>query len=127
MEDFATDTSVKQTVEHFYAQGAPLASVCHGPACLVLATKPSGEALIKGHRFTCFTDEEETTVGSAEKVPFLLESRLRALGGITVKERPFMPNVVIEGALITGQNPASSIPVAEAVISQLRHRLATAA
>lgn len=120
MADFPTSMNVKQVVEAFYAAGKPVSSVCHGPACLVAATKPSGEPLIAGHRFTCFSDVEENTVGLDKQVPFLLESRLKHLGGSAVIAAPFAPNVVVDKNLITGQNPASAIPTAEAVIHQLR-------
>ncbi len=120
MADFPTSANVKHVVESFYQAGKPVSSVCHGPACLVAATKPNGEALIKGHRFTCFTDAEETFVGLANVVPFMLESRLREQGGNAVCATNFASNVVVDNHLITGQNPASSIPVAEAVIHQLR-------
>jgi putative intracellular protease/amidase len=120
MEDFPTSANVKHLVETFYAAHKPVSSVCHGPACLVAATKPNGEALIHGHRFTCFTDEEETIVGLADTVPFMLETRLRAQGGIASTAAPFATNVVVDGHVITGQNPASAIPVAESVIHQLR-------
>ena len=120
MADFPNDAAVISIVEHFYAAGKPLASVCHGPACLVGAKKPNGEPLVKGHRFTCFTDDEETSVGLADVVPFLLESQLRAQGGKCVNELPFQSNVVTDGNLITGQNTQSSIPTAEHVIHQLR-------
>ena len=122
MEDFPKDASVRVLVEKFYAAGKPVASVCHGPACLVSATKPNGEPLIAGHRFTCFTDAEETAVGLAANVPFLLESRLAQLGGTVHRNAPFVPNVVVDGCLMTGQNTASSIPLAEAVIHQLRQQ-----
>jgi putative intracellular protease/amidase len=120
MEDFPTNANVKHMVESFYAADKPVSSVCHGSACLVAATKPNGEALIKGHRFTCFTDEEETLVGLEKTVPFMLESRLSSLGGKAYTATPFSANLVVDGHLITGQNPASAIPVAEAVIHQLR-------
>lgn len=122
MEDFPVDASVKQTVEAFYAAQKPLAAVCHGPACLVNAQKPNGTPLIAGHAFACFTDEEETLVGLDTQVPFMLESRLSALGGVARRALPFAPQRVVDGLLITGQNPASAIPVAEAVIHQLRMR-----
>lgn len=120
MHDFPMDASVKTMIETFYAAGKPVASVCHGPACLVSATKPTGEPMVKGHRFTCFTDEEETTVGLEKLVPFLLQSRLSEQGGLAETAPPFVMNVVVDGNLVTGQNPASAIPVAEAVIHQLR-------
>ena len=120
MEDFPTDASVKHMVETFYAHGKPVSAVCHGPACLVNAVKGHGESLVNGHDFTCFTDEEETIVGLAAIVPFMLESRLSAQGGHAVCAAPFSANAVISGHLITGQNPASAIPVAESVIHHLR-------
>lgn len=122
MEDFPVDANVRKTVETFYAAHKPLAAVCHGPACLVNAKKPNGDALIAGHAFACFTDEEETMVGLHTQVPFMLESRLTALGGTVTRGLPFTAQVVNDGTLITGQNPASAIPVAEAVIHQLRMR-----
>lgn len=120
MEDFPTDLSVKAAIETMYAAGKPVSAVCHGPACLVNAIKPNGEPMVKDHRFTCFTDEEETSVGLEKLVPFLLETRLNEQGGTSVSHAPFKGNVVVDGNLITGQNPASAIPVAEAVIHQLR-------
>jgi putative intracellular protease/amidase len=122
MADFPTDASVKAAIEAFYAAGKPVASVCHGPACLVNAEKPDGRAMVAGHRFTCFTDEEETIVGLAAVVPFLLETRLSEQGGIASRAAAFSANAVVDGILITGQNPASAIPVAEAVIHQLRQK-----
>ncbi len=120
MEDFANDASVKVAVEAFYHAGKPVGLVCHGPAALVNATKKSGEPLVKGKRFTCFTNEEEAAVGLTDAVPFALETRLRMQGGIMQPAAAFESHAVADGLLITGQNPASSIPVAEAMIHQLR-------
>ena len=61
-----------------------------------------------------FTDEEEEAVGLTDVVPFLLEDVLKQLGGKFSKTEPFKPHVVREGLVITGQNPASSEPAAEA-------------
>ena len=124
MEDFPKDASVKAVVEMFCRAGKPIVSVCHGPACLVNAVTPRGEPVVKGHRFTCFTDAEERSIGADAHVPFLLESRLAEQGGKAENQPPFQPNVVVDGLLITGQNPASSIPAAEALIHQLRQKLA---
>lgn len=123
MEDFPTDASVKAMIEAFYAANKPVSAVCHGPACFVMANKPNGEAMMKGHRFTCFSDEEETLVGLEKIAPFMLESRLREQGGTAVIAAPFSANMVVDAQVITGQNPASAIAVAEAVIHQLRTRV----
>lgn len=117
MDDFATDTSVRAVAEHFFAQGKTVSAVCHGPAAL--AQLP---ARVKGRRLTCFTNEEETLIELHERVPFLLESRLREQGATFSHAAPFTAHVVVDGNLVTGQNPPSSIPVAEAVIHQLRQR-----
>lgn len=127
MEDFVNDKSVSGTVEAFYGTGKPVASVCHGPAALVNATNMRGEPVVKNHNFTCFTNEEERTVGADKYVPFMLESRLSEQGGKAITALPFAANVVVSGQLITGQNPASSIPAAESMIHLLRARLAKAA
>jgi putative intracellular protease/amidase len=124
MEDFPTDASVKTIVESFYRSGKPVASVCHGPACLVAATNLRGEPIISGHHFTCFSDAEERSIGADAHVPFLLESTLTALGGKPDHAAMFAANIVVDRHLITGQNPASSIPVAEAIIQQLRQKIA---
>ena len=123
MEDFPADAHVKAAVEQFYATGKPVASVCHAPACLVNATKPNGETLIKGHRFTCFSDAEEALIGLEKMVPFLLESRLTEQGGKASVAEPFTSNMVADAPLFTGQNPASAIPLAEAVIHHLRMQM----
>ena len=68
----------------------------------------------------CFgTDEEEAAVGLTRVVPFALESRMRALGGAFEKGANWQPHAVRDGRLITGQNPASSAPVADLVLAAL--------
>lgn len=124
MEDLPHDVNVIALVEQFFAAGKPVASVCHGPACLVNAKNPKGGPIISGKRFTCFTDAEETHIGVDKFVPFMLESRLKEQGGTSHNKGLFEANVVTDGNLITGQNPASSIATAEAVIYQVRQKLA---
>lgn len=120
MDDF-TSEAVAATAEYFFARGKTISAVCHGPAALVNARNGKGEPLVKGRRLTAFTDEEERLVALERHVPFLLESRLRELGGTFSNAAAFQSHVVVDGNLVTGQNPASSIPVAEAVIHQLRN------
>lgn len=122
MNDFATDASVKDAVAQAWAMDKTLAAVCHGPAALSEVRNGAGQCLLAGRQFTCFTDEEERLVELDRYVPFLLESRLVEQGGTPRNAEAFQPNVVVDGTLVTGQNPASSIPVAEAVIHQLRQK-----
>lgn len=124
MDDFASDASVAEAVEAFQRAGKPVSAVCHGPACLVQAKAADGQPLIKGKRLCCFTDMEETMIGLEKMVPFLLESKLRELGAIINAGPDFEPHVIIDGRLVTGQNPASSRPVADAVLALLQEAAA---
>ena len=124
MEDFPRDAAVKAIVEAFYRAGKQVASVCHGPACLMQATNGRGEPIVSGHRFTCFSNAEERLIDKESEVPFLLESTLAAQGGSPSFAAPFTAHVVVDRQLITGQNPASCIPMAETMIYQLRQRMA---
>lgn len=107
-------------IQNFWQQGKPVAAVCHAPAVLVNAKDVSGEPLVKGKRVSGFTNTEEEAVGLAAVVPFLLENRLRDLGGDYQKVADWQPLAVVDGRLITGQNPASSEAVAAELIKQLR-------
>ncbi|PTB88209.1 type 1 glutamine amidotransferase domain-containing protein, partial [Pseudidiomarina aestuarii] len=106
-------------IQNFWQQGKPVAAVCHAPAVLVNAKDISGEPLVKGKRVSGFTNSEEEAVGLAAVVPFLLENRLRDLGGDYQKVADWEPLAVVDGRLITGQNPASSEAVAAELIKQL--------
>jgi putative intracellular protease/amidase len=124
MWDLPEDAGVITAVNKAYAHGRVVASVCHGAAGLVGATKPNHEPLVKGLRVNSFTDAEETAAGLMEVVPFALESRLRLLGG-QFEGGPDWGAFAIQspttngGQLITGQNPASSEKVAQLVLEAL--------
>lgn len=80
-------------------------SVCHGPAGLVGATLSNGEPLIEGKRVSAFTVAEERDATFDSLMPFLLESGLDA----TVETGPnWSEKSVVDGKLITGQNPQST-------------------
>lgn len=119
MWDLPTDAGVTQAVERAYAAGKWIASVCHGAAGLVTAKRPDGKSIIEGLRVNSFTDEEERAVGLQATVPFLLESRLRELGGRFEGAAMWQPFAIRDGLLITGQNPQSSHRVAELLLDAL--------
>lgn len=120
MFDLPDAQNVIRVIEGFVRAEKPVASVCHGPAALVNVKKPNGEPLVKGRRVNCFTDAEERQVGLADAMPFLLESRLRELGAKFEASGKFQPHVAEDGNLITGQNPASAKPLAEALLKVLK-------
>jgi putative intracellular protease/amidase len=75
---------------------------------------------VAGRRVTGFSNAEEDAVGLSRVVPFLVEERLKELGAVYECTEAWGPLVVVDGGLITGQNPASSERVAEALLQALR-------
>lgn len=120
MWDMPDNTISIALIEAFVRGGKPVAAVCHAPAALVNVRGKDGEYLLKGKRVTGFSNTEEDAVGLTEVVPFLLEDRLTQRGGIYSKAANWVPYVQVDGNLVTGQNPASSIPVAAALLKQLQ-------
>lgn len=117
--DLAEDRDSIALIERLYAAGKPVAAVCHGPAVLRHAKAPGGEPLVKGKRVTAFTNSEEAAVGLTDIVPFLLEDMLTASGGKYTKGADWGSHAVVDGNLITGQNPASSEATAKALLEAL--------
>ena len=119
MMDFATDAELKRLLLDFAKADKIIAAVSHGPAGLVNAKKPDGTPLVAGKTITAFTDEEEKGVQLEKVVPFMLEATLRAEGANFVGGPLWAPHVEVDGNLITGQNPASSEAIAQAVLQRL--------
>lgn len=117
--DLAEDRQSKTLIEQTLANGKPVALVCHAPGVLKSVEAQDGAPLVAGKSVTGFTDAEEAAVGLTDVVPFLLEDVLKQLGAKFSKADPFKPHVVRDGLLITGQNPASSEPAAEALLEVL--------
>lgn len=107
-------------IEAFVRAGKPVAAVCHAPAALTNVRQPDGSFLVEGKNVTGFANSEEDAVGLTQVVPFLLENRLRERGGNYRKADDFAPYVLVDGTLVTGQNPASSAPAAKELIGLLR-------
>ena len=117
MPDNATSIAL---IEAFVKADKPVGAVCHAPVAFVNVRGKDGEYLVKGKRVTGFTNTEEVAVGLDHVVPFLLEDRLKERGGVYSKSADFAPYVQVDGLLVTGQNPASSGPGAEALLKLLR-------
>lgn len=75
--------------------------------------------MIKGKKVNGFSNEEEELVKLRNVVPFLLEDRLKAIGGIYEKSDPWQSHVTVDGRLITGQNPQSAKAVGIAIVKAL--------
>jgi putative intracellular protease/amidase len=122
MWDLAEDANSRALIESTLGSGKPVALVCHAPGVLRHVKAKDGSPLVKGKNVTGFTNSEEAAVGLTEVVPFLVEDMLKANGANFSKVAYWQPYVVTDGLLITGQNPASSDPVAHALLTQLKHR-----
>jgi putative intracellular protease/amidase len=96
-----------------------VAAVCHGPAGLLAARREDGTWLFQGRRLTAFTNEEERQAGLADRAKWLLETRLREEGADFDQGQPWSSHVVVDGRLVTGQNPASSKQAAERMLAVL--------
>ena len=112
-------------IEAFVKADKAVGAVCHAPAALVNVRGKDGEYLVKNKRVTGFSNTEEEAVGLTAVVPFLLEDRLKQRGGIYNKAADWTVCVQVDGKLVTGQNPASSGPVAEELLKLLGFKRCT--
>lgn len=117
--DLAEDVSSIALIETLLATGKPVAAVCHAPAVLRHPKISEGVSVVKGKSVTGFTNTEEEAAGLTQIVPFLVQDMLTQNGGIYSKAADWHPHVVTDGLLITGQNPASSEPAAQALLKTL--------
>jgi putative intracellular protease/amidase len=117
--DLPADKFIEEKLGEYFETGKPVAAICHGPGGLVQAKKSDGTSIVNGLRVTSFTNSEEKAIGLEDKVPFLLESRLRELGGKFECGSDFQEFAVADKNLITGQNPASSKKCAELLLQVL--------
>lgn len=119
MFDLTNNAESIQLIEEFYNAGKPIASVCHGPAAFT-NVKVDGELLIKGRNITGFTNEEEKASGLAKVLPFLLEDRLNEVGvNFLQAPKPWESFVVVDGQIITGQNPGSAKEIGQVIAREL--------
>ncbi|MCD0449085.1 type 1 glutamine amidotransferase domain-containing protein [Actinocorallia sp. API 0066] len=119
MEDLAVDATSGRLLVAALNSGKPLAVVCHAPAALLAATLEDGTSAFRGRRITAFSNEEERQAGLADRAVWLLEDRLREIGADVSVAAPWTPNVVVDGTLVTGQNPMSSALIADELLKRL--------
>jgi putative intracellular protease/amidase/predicted enzyme related to lactoylglutathione lyase len=115
MWDLAESTDSIKLLEAFYNSGKPIALVCHSPGVLRHVTY-QGAPLVKGKHVAGFTNGEEEEGQLTKVVPFLVEDELLRLGAIFEKVANWQPFSIVDGRLVTGQNPASSTSAAQALL-----------
>jgi putative intracellular protease/amidase len=119
MWDFPTSKPLANTISRIFQNNGVVAAVCHGPAGLLGATDSAGQPMIKGFRVNGFTNAEEDAVGLSAVVPFHLETEMKARGGVFEGAANFTAMAIRDRNIITGQNPMSSLKVAELVNAAL--------
>ncbi|WP_432204384.1 type 1 glutamine amidotransferase domain-containing protein [Cetobacterium somerae] len=122
MWDLSEDEKNAELVSNFYNSGKIVAAVCHGPAALIKGKKASGESLLKNKKVTGFSNLEEKAVNLEKVVPFLLEDKLTELSNNHYEKTDvlFAPYIIQDGFLLTGQNPASALPLVEKFLELLK-------
>lgn len=118
MWDFPDNPNIDEITRSIYEKGGIVAAVCHGPSALTSVKLTDGEYLIKDKKINSFTDEEERAVGKENVVPFLLETRLRERGAIFEGGSNFSEKVVVDGRIITGQNPQSASALGREIVKK---------
>jgi putative intracellular protease/amidase len=120
MWDFADNVELARIGGDIYDRGGVVGAVCHGPAGLVNIKIADGSYLVAGKNVSAFTNEEEAAVKLEKIVPFLLADKLIERGAKHHPAPNFEAKVVVDGRLVTGQNPASATGVGEAMAKLLK-------
>jgi putative intracellular protease/amidase len=118
--DLAESQDSIRLIEAFDRSGKPFGLVCHAPGALRNVKAANRAPIVKGRRVTGFTNGEEAAVALTDIVPFLIEDEFKAQGGLYEKGPDWAPYLVVDGRLVTGQNPASSEVVAKELLTQVR-------
>ncbi|TFK75958.1 ThiJ/PfpI [Pluteus cervinus] len=119
--DLAKDPVNIQLASRFFQAGKIVSAVCHGPAAILSATDGTGKPIWDGRKFTGFSNAEEAAAGSEASIPFLLETEITKVGGVYEKAPELWgAKVVVDGKLITGQNPASAAPLGRELVAALK-------
>lgn len=120
MFDLATDAASQKLVAAFAEKGKPVAAVCHGPAAFVNVKLSNGKHLLEGREVTGFSNVEEDQVQLSKLMPFMLEDAIKAAGAKFVKAaEPWGEKTVVDGNVITGQNPASAHKIGQDLLKAL--------
>ena len=121
MFDLPKDTALQNVIAQIYQQQGSVAAVCHGPAALVNVKLKDGSYLDANKAINSFTNKEEKLFGQKwiNDFDFMLEDKLTARGANFQSSEIMLSHVAIDGRLITGQNPTSTVDVATALVKSL--------
>ena len=118
--DLVNDDKSIALIKTAYQQDKVIGAVCHAPAVFKNVEIKPGQNIVGGREVTGFSNSEEEAVGLSGIVPFLLEDMLKENTATYTRGDDWAPHIVVDGKLITGQNPASSEGAAKAVVQALQ-------
>lgn len=119
MFDFR-DPALVRLVGQFADAGKVVAAVCHGPAGLLDVKLADGTPLLAGRKVTGFSWREEKLADRRDAVPFNLQQELDRRGRFEKALLPMRSHVVVDGRLVTGQNPTSAAGVGKEMVKLLK-------
>jgi len=120
MYDFPDSDGLQRITREIYERGGIVSSVCHGYCGLLNTRLSDGTLLVAGRRLTGFAWQEEVLARVDKLVPYNAEEEMKRRGARYSKARlPFVSYTVVDGTLVTGQNPGSAKATAEKVAALL--------
>jgi len=121
MVDMPENTELKKIIAGFYESNRIVGAVCHGPVSLLNVKLSDGNYLVNGKNIASFTTEEEDNYAKND-VPFDLQTALTEQGAIFHAAEPWSANSIVDGNLVTGQNPASAKGVGEKMVTLIESK-----
>ncbi|MEV0334398.1 type 1 glutamine amidotransferase domain-containing protein [Nocardia sp. NPDC050717] len=120
MYDFPDSAGLQRITREIYERGGIVSSVCHGYCGLLNTTLSDGSHLVAGRKLTGFAWQEEVLARVDKLVPYNAEAEMKQRGAIYEKAKlPFVSYAVVDGNLVTGQNPGSAKETAKKVAALL--------
>lgn len=120
MFDFPGSEGLQRITREIFERGGVVGAVCHGYCGLLDTRLTDGDYLVAGRSLTGFSWREEVLAGVDKLVPYNVEERMKERGARYSKALlPFVSNTVVDGRLVTGQNPGSAKETAVAVAALL--------
>lgn len=121
LRDYINNDSLTRLLEYVYNNNKGcIGAICHGLIGLLNVKEQNGKYLLKDKFVSGFTNEEENSLGLLSKLPLTVEDSLDERGALLVKAAPWNPKACVDSRLASGQNPQSSVEVAERVLDILR-------
>ncbi|WP_421919793.1 type 1 glutamine amidotransferase domain-containing protein [Marinifilum sp.] len=123
MFDLPINKEIAKIAADIYEKQGVVCAVCHGGAGLLNVILSDGKYLVEGKNLTSFSNNEERSIGTDVKVPFLLETELVKRGAKYSCKANWQEYVIADGRLITGQNPASDMLMSKELVKILKTKI----